>query len=154
MNIIPFLLSNWRYVLIAVLAASALLFYNLWRDKVDEFDKHLLMDKVLTEQFEKEKQETEDRHRKTLEDVSNAWDSTLPRVRQNAVGAYCRRYGCGVLPGGSSPTPLPGNAPGSQVTHGTCGQQMDSRFVEDCAQDALKVELWREWAMKNRLRIE
>lgn len=147
-----FLLSNWRYVLIAVLIASNALSYKLWRHSITEFDNYKIA--VLAE-GERAKQEAEainKLHQKTLEDVSNAWAKQLPKIREGAVTAFLNRYPLGLRPTTNQGC-LPRNADSPQKPDGTSEEPVLD-FIRDCAEDAGKVGAWQEWARLNRLVVE
>ena len=147
-----FLLSNWRYVLIASLIASNGLLWALWRHSVESFDNYKI---AVIAEGERAKQEAEainKLHQKTLEDVSNAWAKQLPKIREGAVTAFLNRYPLGLRPATNQGC-LPGNAESPEVVNGTSEEPM-ANFVRDCAEDAGKVGAWQEWARLNKLGIE
>lgn len=147
-----FLLSNWRYFLIAALIASNGLLWALWRHSVESFDNYKI---TVIAEGERAKQEAEainKLHQKTLEDVSNAWAKQLPKIREGAVTAFLNRYPLGLRPATNQGC-LPGNAESPEVVNGTSEEPM-ANFVRDCAEDAGKVGAWQEWARLNKLGIE
>lgn len=147
-----FLISNWRYILIAALIASNGLLWALWRHSVESFDNYKI---AVIAEGERAKQEAEainKLHQKTLEDVSNAWAKQLPKIREGAVTAFLNRYPLGLRPATNQGC-LPGNAESPEVVNGT-GEEPMANFVRDCAEDAGKVGAWQEWARLNKLGIE
>lgn len=149
-----FLLSNWRYVLIAVLIASNALSYKLWRHSITEFDNYKI---TILAEGERAKQEAEainKLHQKTLEDVSNAWAKQLPKIREGAVTAFLNRYPLGLRPTTNQGC-LPGHAESPEVTHGTGEESVScpADFVRDCAEDAGKVGAFQEWVRMNNLEV-
>lgn len=151
-----FLSSNWKYVVIGVLLASNALFWNLWQSKSEELAIFRAEVNVLAEQAERKAKEIEDHQQKVLEDVSNAWNNTLPKVREDAVAAYKRRYpnlGLCLPNAGSSQMPGATNVP--QGTNGTGEEQVvvGSGFIQDSAQDALTIEMVRKWVRENNIPV-
>lgn len=153
-----FLLSNWKYVVMGVLLAASALFFNLWQAKVDEFNIFKAKVEVLGQEAERKKIEVESHHAKVLEDTKHEWETKLPKVREDAVNAYKRRYSGNGLRLNSSSCALPTTtvspkgtdaAPKEPVVAGSC----DESFIRDSAQDALHVQLWQKWANENNLPI-
>lgn len=153
-----FLSSNWKYVVIGVLLASNALFWNLWQSKSEELAIFRAEVNVLAEQAERKAKETEDHQQKVLEDVSNAWNAKLPKVREDAVAAYKRRYpNLGLRLPNAGSSQMPGTSNSSQSSDGasqesvvTCTQQ----FISDSAEDSLKIDLWQTWARENNLKVK
>ena len=145
------LLSNWKLVVLSLLIGYASLVTKLWRMSADDFS-HYKAD-VAAEAAAKDQQ-----HQKTVEDVSNAWNSILPGVRSNAVSSYLAAHRTG---GGMQPA-SPGNvqpASGAEGTDGAGKEQLsacqpDARFIQDAAEDALKIKKWQDWATENQLPIQ
>lgn len=150
------LIANWKYILIAALTASNVLFYNIWQVSKEDFTTCKTEVRVLGEQAERKAKEIEDHQQKVLEDVSNAWNNTLPKVREDAVAAYKRRYpnlGLRLPNAGSSQMPGATNVP--QGTNGTGEEQVvvGSGFIQDSAQDALTIEMVRKWVRENNIPV-
>jgi len=150
------LIANWKYILIAALTASNVLFYNIWQVSKEDFTTYKTEVRVLGEQAERKAKEIEDHQQKVLEDVSNAWNNTLPKVREDAVAAYKRRYpnlGLRLPNAGSSQMPGATNVP--QGTNGTGEEQVvvGSGFIQDSAQDALTIEMVRKWVRENNIPV-
>jgi hypothetical protein len=154
---VTFLLANWKYVLIAALTATTLMFYNLWQGTKEDFTTYKTEVRVLGEEAERKAKEIEDHQQKVLEDVSNAWNAKLPKVREDAVAAYKRRYpnlGLRLPNAGSSQMPGATNVP--QGTNGTGEEQVvvGSGFIQDSAQDALTIEMVRKWVRENNIPVK
>lgn len=150
------LIANWKYVLIAALTATTLMFYNLWQGTKEDFTTYKTEVRVLGEEAERKAKEIEDHQQKVLEDVSNAWNAKLPKVREDAVAAYKRRYpnlGLRLPNAGSSQMPGATNVP--QGTNGTGEEQVvvGSGFIQDSAQDALTIEMVRKWVRENNIPV-
>ena len=146
-----FLISNWRYILIAALIASNGLLWALWRHSVADFDNYKI---AVIAEGERAKQEAEainKLHQKTLEDVSNAWAKQLPKIREGAVTAFLNRYPLGLRPATNQGC-VSRDADSPEVTHGASEEPM-ADFVRDCAEDALKIQLWQEWVISNKLEV-
>lgn len=151
------LIANWKYVLIAALTATNIMFYNLWQGTKEDFTTYKTEVRVLGEEAERKAKEIEDHQQKILEGVKNAWNAKLPKVREDAVAAYKRRYPNLGLPPSACSSQLPGATPNSQSSDGasqesvvTCTQQ----FISDSAEDSLKIDLWQTWARENNLKVK
>lgn len=151
-----FLSSNWKYVVIGVLLASNALFWNLWQSKSEELAIFRAEVNVLAEQAERKAKETEDHQQKVLEDVSNAWNAKLPKVREDAVAAYKRRYpNLGLRLPNAGSSQMPGTPCIPQGANGTSEEQVvvGTGFIRDSAEDALKIEMIRNWVHENNLKV-
>lgn len=150
-----FLISNWRYILIAALIASNGLLWALWRHSVADFDNYKIAVIAEGEWAKQEAEAINKLHQKTLEDVSNAWAKQLPKIREGAVTAFLNRYPLGLRPATNQGC-LPGNAESPEVINGTSEESVScpAEFIRDCADDAGKIGAWQEWARLNKLGIE
>lgn len=152
-----FLLANWKYILIAALTATNILFYNLWQGSKEGFTTYQTEVRVLGEEAERKAKEVEAHHQKVLEDVSNAWNKQLPAIRQNAVAAYKRRYpNIGLRLPNAGSGKLPGDTNVPQGTNGTSEEQVvvGTGFIRDSAEDALKIEMIRKWVRENNIPVK
>lgn len=149
------LIANWKYVLIAALTATTLMFYNLWQGTKEDFTTYKTEVRVLGEEAERKAKEIEDHQQKVLEDVSNAWNAKLPKVREDAVAAYKRRYPTSLQPSACSGK-LPGDTNVPQGTNGTSEEQVvvGTGFIRDSAEDALKIEMVRKWVRENNIPVK
>lgn len=152
-----FLSSNWKYVVIGVLLASNALFWNLWQSKSEELAIFRAEVNVLAEQAERKAKETEDHQQKVLEDVSNAWNAKLPKVREDAVAAYKRRYpNLGLRLPNAGSSQMPGTSCVPEGTNGASEEQVviGTGFIRDSAEDALKIEMIRKWVRENNIPVK
>lgn len=150
------LIANWKYVLIAALTATSILFYNLWQGTKEDFATYKTEVRVLGEEAERKAKEIEDHQQKVLEDVSNAWNAKLPKVREDAVAAYKRRYpSIGLLLPNAGSSQVPGTSCVPEGTNGTSEEQVvvGTGFIRDSAEDALKIEMIRKWVRENNIPV-
>jgi len=150
------LIANWKYILIAALTASNVLFYNIWQVSKEDFTTYKTEVRVLGEQAERKAKEIEDHQQKVLEDVTNEWNKKLPKVREDAVAAYKRRYpniGLRLPTEGGCVMPRTTGVP--QGANGTSEEQVvvGAGFIQDSAQDALTIEMVRKWVRDNNLPV-
>lgn len=150
------LIANWKYVLIAALTATTLMFYNLWQGTKEDFTTYKTEVRVLGEEAERKAKEIEAHQQKVLEDVSNAWNSQLPAIRKDAVDAYKRRYpniGLRIPTEGGCVMPRTTGVP--QGANGTSEEQVvvGAGFIQDSAQDALTIEMVRKWVRENNIPV-
>jgi hypothetical protein len=152
-----FLLSNWKYVLIAALAATNLLFYNLWQGSKEDLTTYRTEVRVLGEEAERKAKEIEDHQQKILGGVKNAWNAKLPKVREDAVAAYKRRYpNIGLQLPNAGSSQMPGTSCVPEGTNGTSEEQVvvGTGFIRDSAEDALKIEMIRKWVRENNIPVK
>lgn len=150
------LIANWKYVLIAALTATTLMFYNLWQGTKEDFTTYKTEVNVLAEQAERKAKEIEDHQQKVLEDVTNEWNKKLPKVREDAVAAYKRRYpNLGLRLPNAGSSQMPGTPCIPQGANGTSEEQVvvGTGFIRDSAEDALKIEMIRNWVHENNLKV-
>lgn len=155
-----FLLENWKALVLAALVAAALSFFGLWRHEVKAFDAFKIEVKALGKQAEIEAKRVNDLHDQTVKDVSNAWNTALPKVRDNAVRNYAaahpdrvRDASCGPVPGHAGGPSSPDGAGKEQMAAGQACQP-DDQFIRDAAEDALKIGTWQDWARRNSLPVK
>ena len=157
-----FLLANWKLCAMAALVASTTLFFGLWRHESNAFSAYQTSIKVAGEVAKVEAKRVNDLHQKTLEDVSNAWNSQLKPARDGAVAAYLNHQR--VFPS-TDQVRLSSAGDGSKGTDATgpervapdAGQvtcQPDAGLIQDSAQDALMIQKWQEWATLNALPVK
>ena len=152
-----FLLANWKYVLIAALTATTLMFYNLWQGTKEDFTTYKTEVRVLGEEAERKAKEIEDHQQKILEGVKNAWNAKLPKVREDAVAAYKRRYpNIGLQLPNAGSSQMPGTSSIPQGANGTSEEQVvvGTGFIRDSAEDALKIEMIRKWVRENNIPVK
>jgi len=147
------LLSNWKYVAIAVLAASNVFLLNCWKAAHDE----LVAWQATLTAYSKAQQDENDRmvkqHEDNLARIKEAYEHDLPKVQSDAVANYRathRMLGTTNCPGQvSSPSP------GQQVHDGTIQEQLpiDEETVRICADDANKLSEWQDYAKLNNLPV-
>ena len=151
------LIANWKYVLIAALTATTLMFYNLWQGTKEDFTTYKTEVRVLGEEAERKAKEIEDHQQKILEGVKNAWNAKLPKVREDAVAAYKRRYpNIGLQLPNAGSSQMPGTSSIPQGANGTSEEQVvvGTGFIRDSAEDALKIEMIRKWVRENNIPVK
>lgn len=153
---IELLIANWKYILIAALTATNILFYNLWQGSKEEFVIYQAEVRVLGEEAERKVKEVEANQQKVLEDVTNEWNKKLPKVREDAVAAYKRRYpNLGLRLPNAGSSQMPGTPCIPQGANGTSEEQVvvGTGFIQDSAEDALKIEMFQKWVRENNLKV-
>ena len=138
-------LAPW--IIAWVMALAAALAGKMYLSERDEFTAFRAEVKTLGEVAEREKQAIEKERNANLEKVKE-YEKNLPAIRNAAVSAYRMRY-----PNANRCT-LPGSASGVKMDDGASKESMDAEFIQACADDAAKLETWREWARLNKIPIE
>lgn len=145
-------LEDLKTILAGAAALLAVLFCTLWISTTRDYAQYKAEVVAAGKAAEKEAERINKQHEQTVEDVSNAWNSQLPLARKGAVAAYLATHP------NSVPQPCGCEVPRSTLSAGSvdgAGQepvatvpacQPDQQFIEDCAEDALKVGKWQQWA--------
>ena len=154
--IATFLLANWRLVLIAALAGSTALMFNLWRGAEDGKTQLEIEFRLKVAQAEAATKEVQTRSIATLEKINHDHEAKLSAAKTDAVRNYLVRYGTGGLSVAAGTPAIPGITyrPGPPDAAGCECMAPDPRFIQACAQDALTVGEWQSWARGNRLPVE
>lgn len=155
------LVANWKYVVIAAQGVALAFVWVLLQHSEDEFAAYKARAEAKAEVARAVADAAEQRHKQTVEDVSNAWNDQLPGVRAEAVERYIAAHGggAGVQPAGNCvlykpPSAGSAHAVGPGDADGPRSQCVpDSAFIADCAEDALKVGAWQMWARQNSLPV-
>jgi hypothetical protein len=145
------LLSQWRIILLGIVVTWAAVVTHLYIGERDAFNSFKAEQKALADAAEQ-------RGVEVANGINKGWADALPGVRSNAISVYCRTHLCGVQPvpgaaGGSTPS-AEGSDGARQESSTTSTCAIDRRFIEDAAEDALKIKSWQEWATRNNLPIQ
>ena len=142
-----FWLKAAPWIIAGLMALAAALAGKMYLSERDEFAAFRSEVKTLGEIAEREKQAIESERDANLEKVKE-YERNLHDVVSNAVAAYRLRYpnaSCGAMPR---------TAASGKVDDGASKESMDVEFIQACADDAAKIETWREWARLNKIPIE
>jgi len=165
-----FLLTNWKLIAIAILAALCALLFKLWQGEVRDFAEFKGAIVVLGQEAEKHAKMVEDQQKVALKEARDEWEKALPGLRSAAIDNYMRRFPnglCGNARGSEMPS-TPSNPKGGTGTveervvaesgdkdsTPRTGSQGQDDFVNACAEDALLRRVIRHWAIKNQLKAE
>ena len=160
---IELLLANWKWVVMVALSAALGTTWHLYRAKAADFEEYKVEVQAQGKIAQEAAKAQEAKQNQIVKDVSDAWNAQIEPTRKAAVAAYLARHGTadvrhsasdGVLyhPGSGS---VPGQAGCPQGTDAAGPQCLpDAALIADCAQDALTLRLWQEWATRNGLPIE
>ena len=146
----PFLLSNWKLVLIGALSLLLTLTFKLWRDEVRAFDIYRAEVKTLGEHAQREKARLEKDHNQLVKELTDAWPKNLDAARANAVAAYAARLR-NPDPGSGGLSRAPARAEAPDVPGEERMAACPPGFIEDAAEDALRITEWQAWASGMRL---
>lgn len=155
-----FLLANWKFVIIGILLAGNVLLWNLWRSEVEHFYIYEARIKAVGEEAERKAREVEVRHEVVLQGVKDEFNKQLPKVREDAVANFKRRYANG-LSHNSGSSNLPQASVSPQGANGASQEPVDDsasvcpdEFIQDSAEDALKIQQWQKWTKENQLEVK
>ena len=135
------------WIIAGLMALAAALAGKMYLSERDEFTAFRSEVKTLGEVAEREKQAIEKERNANLEKVKE-YERNLPAIRNAAVAAYRMRYA------NASCSTLPRTAASGKVDDGASKESMDAEFIQNCSDDAAKLETWREWARLNKIPSE
>lgn len=149
---------NWlrvgTYALIGVLILALSWMTNLYLGKRDELITYQSEVRALGQRAKDEADETKRLHAETLIQVRRDYEERVPDIRNSAVAAYRASLRVRVQPepsGGGVPAP----SPSDKVDDGASTQcVLDEQFIRNAAEDAAKVEAWRDYCFRNKCPVE
>lgn len=151
------LLLNWKYVVIATLTAALATMTGLYKHEVNAFNSFKLSASVQAEVAKIEVAKIEAHQGKIAEEITNAWNAQLPKVRSAAVNAYIIHHPNAQFSGVCNKTSVSGLSQETTSTQSIDGTSKEcippSSFIANCAEDALKIQQWQNWATHNELTI-
>lgn len=153
------ILDNWKPLLLATLVALSALFFKLWQDTRAEYIAYGAGVEALGRQVLAEKERTERERKDKLEAIKNEYESKLPEVRANAVAAYRaahrlpeRAAGGGAVSAAASGEPRDDDAVEEPLpAPAACD---DAELISEAARDALIIEQWRAYCIRNECPVE
>lgn len=148
-----FLLLNWKLIVIGVLVAATGLMTNLYVGKRDELIAFTAQVKQAGEAQKVETQKREVQFKETLKVIKDQYENTIPEIRANAVTNYLAAHSV------RNPSPrsrlVPKTSSSVQVDDSAKLECVpDGAFIENAAEDALKLEAWQDWAKLNGVPVE
>ena len=153
MNPINWLKLGVIFVIIFLVGSLATM-TNLYLGKRDELIEYRSEVRVLAQRAQDEVEETKRLHQETLKQVRKDYEDRVPQIRNDAVATYRASVRVRVQPkpsGGGVLAP----SPSVQVDDGAGAQcVLDDQFIRDAAEDAAKVEAWREYCFRNKCPVE
>lgn len=157
------LLANWKLVVIAALAALLGLMTNLYLGARDDlavekanFTSFVARTGELGAEAEAKRLRDEADQLKNLKKVQADHEKQIPTIRARAVANYLAAHRLpddpGASPGGGS---LRETGTGLRLDDGASKKCVpDEAFIENCAEDADKVEAWRSYCTLNSCPVE
>lgn len=121
-----------------------------------DFDKFALDTYNTGLKAEAKKQEDEQKARDNLKKVQADHEKQIPTIRARAVANYRAAHGLPDDPGtGAGGSSVREEGSGIRLDDGTGKKCVpDQAFIEDAAEDALKVEAWRAWCALNECLVD
>jgi len=148
-----FLLLNWKLIVIGVLVAATGLMTNLYVGKRDELIAFTAQVKQAGEAQKVETQKREVQFKETLKVIKDQYENTIPEIRANAVTNYLAAHS--VRNPSPRSRPVPKTSSSVQVDDSAKLECVpDGAFIENAAEDALKLEAWQDWAKLNGVPVE
>lgn len=148
-----FLLSNWQYVVIAILTATCAFLAEQWRSTHDELVGYQSTIRAYAEAKEEETTRINKQQEDNLERIKQ-YEADLPKVRADAIAAY--RAAHSVPRSDSSGGQMPGITASKSVYDGTVQERVviDDETIGNCGDDANKLREWQEFAKLNHLPVK
>jgi hypothetical protein len=168
----PFLLANWRILLVCCIFAT----YSAFLYRIGSAPYRAELDKIKAsgksqQEFVGKINKQQDDNRKVIE---NEVQAQLKAAADNAVANYRKRYPVRMCNLPSSP--VPGQAIGKQGNDGTASESVaagayadpvrnslqtgrvpeiiSDDFVRACGEDAAKLNAWQHWALLNGIPVK
>ena len=135
------------WIIAGVMALAAAMAGKMYLSERDEFTAFRSEVKTLWESAEREKIAIETERKANLEKVKE-YERNIPAIRSASVAAYRLRY-----PNASCST-MPRTAASVKMDDGASKESMDAEFIQNCSDDAAKLEAWREYGRLNKLPIK
>jgi hypothetical protein len=146
------LLANWKLIVIGVLSALVVMFYNLWlgaRDDLASFKGQIAQSAA---DAEAENARMLRVQLANLNVLKVDYEAKLPQVRSDAIANYLARR-VRTKPAGE--TGVPSTGTGIKVDDGTSKESIpDPSFIADCAEDAHRLTAWQQYGRMNHLPIK
>ena len=158
-----FALANWKFIVIAALAAALIVVANAYVDLRDEFVGYKASVAVLAESAEREVEKKEQEGRENLAKVRGDYENKIETIRSNAVANYTARRepvrpASSVRNANAGSGSVSGSGSGLRLDDGASKEcvvaQPDAAFIEDAADDAAKLSAWQEYARLNGIEVK
>lgn len=135
------------WAIAGIMTVSAIGAGKMYLSERDAFVKFKAEVKTLGEVAEREKQAIEKERNANLEKVKE-YEKNLPAIRNAAVAAYRLRYP------NASCSAVSRTTASVKMDDGASKESMDAELIQNCSDDAAKVEAWRTWSKLNSIPIE
>lgn len=135
------------WIIAGVMALAAAMAGKMYLSERDAFATFRAEVKTLGEIAEREKQAIEKERNANLEKVKE-YEKNLPAIRNAAVAAYRLRYP------NASCSAVSRTTASVKMDDGASKESMDAELIQNCSDDAAKLETWREWGRLNGVPVE
>lgn len=143
------------YIIIVVLVVAHAWTTNLYLGKRDQLAALTASTQALGQAAQKIVEEKKIEHANNLQTVKENYENHVPTIRADAVRNYLAAHHRRVRVERAGGGALPRDAPGEQVDDRASKELVpDSAFIEDAAEDALKLNAWQEWSRLNAIPVE
>jgi len=153
---VELLMKNWKLVCVGILIASCLAFSWLQTSRLNSAKEQLA-------EIQRVSDEATQQSEANYETIRRAVPAMVEIAQENAVRNYARRYGarkpnpadCPV-PAGVQHQSCDSQAPSATVADDACGEPVapDPEFIQACARDAGRLDLWIATCRNNPLLCE
>lgn len=149
------ILTQWKLVLTVSTLCALLLMTSAWRTATAQRDLAIADLASYKQAAEAAATAAKDQSDRAVKEIKHDYDVQKAAIKKNAWANYQKRVGATTCGAGVSGVPMqPGG--GSAETGSTEGANAPSGeqlFVEACARDAGRLDLWIQWATLNNLPI-
>ena len=159
------MLDTYKYAAIGVLAISLVCMSALYLSKRDELAAFQGRVEATAKAAEEANAKAAEVAKKNLKQVKDDYETNIQKIRDGASANYAamvgrlrverlrnERAGSGSVPSDAARVEVDDGAAAQLVSAPTCTWEPD--LVADAAEDAAKVEAWREWCKLNHCEVE
>ena len=159
------MLDAYKYAAIGLLAIALSCMSALYLNKRDELAAFQGRVAATTKAAEVANAKAAEEAKKNLKQVKDDYETNIQKIRDGASANYAamvgrlrverlrnERAGSGSVPANAPRVEVDDGAAAQLVSASTC--TADPEFVADAAEDAAKVEAWREWCKLNHCEVE
>ena len=164
------MLDACKYAAIALLAIALACMSGLYLNKRDELAAYQGKVEATAKAAEEANAKAAATAKKNLQQVKEDYETNVQKIRAGANANYAamadrlrserlrverlrnQHSGSGSVPADAARVEVDDGAAAQRVSASTC--TADPEFVADAAEDAAKVEAWREWCKLNHCEVE
>ena len=150
MNLVTWILDNWRLILLAMVIALIVTLYG-WgsyhQNRADNLEWKIAEIQRIADEYRKESTQI-------AKEINDGIPVLVEQAQKTAYANYLKKFGNNAACGVRAISVFPDNGVSETVSPERTDEPSQSEFVAACAIDAGITEKWREWAIANKLEVE